>query len=154
MPAKRPQVPWRVGSYSGLVKHLPHEYIQPGAGDEELSDDAILQQADTEPQPSRFTFERGANAGTFMHLVLELIDFTRAETGLPTCLPGAMEQYGIDAQWQEILTDWYLDLLHAPLTGHKGNPIQLAQLDQAHKLVELEFYLPLAMTPAGCRIVG
>ncbi|BDM64055.1 hypothetical protein NFHSH190041_15070 [Shewanella sp. NFH-SH190041] len=143
VPAKRPQVPWRVGSYSGLVKHLPHEYIQPGAGDEELSDDAILQQADTEPQPSRFTFERGANAGTFMHLVLELIDFTRAETGLPTCLPGAMEQYGIDAQWQEILTDWYLDLLHAPLTGHKGNPIQLAQLDQAHKLVELEFYLPL-----------
>lgn len=132
--------PWRVGSYSGLVKDLPHEHIAPGADDEAFPELEIIQD-EIDPTPSRFTFERGANAGSFMHLVLELIDFTRAEEELPVQLPIAMEKYGIDESWYEVLYAWYLDLLDSPLIA--DGSLRLAQLTHSQKLVEMEFYLPI-----------
>lgn len=132
--------PWRVGSYSGLVKDLPHEHIAPGADDEAFPELEIIQD-EVDPTPSRFTFERGANAGSFMHLVLELIDFTQAEAELPVQLPIAMEQYGIDESWYEVLYVWYMDLLDSPLFTEGS--LKLAQLANSQKLVEMEFYLPI-----------
>ncbi|MGS0674618.1 exodeoxyribonuclease V subunit beta [Shewanella sp. 125m-1] len=139
---KRPHLtPWRVGSYSGLVKHLAHEKVLPGADDEVFPEvDVIIDEVDN--TPSRFTFERGANAGSFMHLVLELIDFTQAETDLDEQLPIAMSKYGIDETWSEVLKQWYLDLLSAPLAA--DDSLKLAQLSSQHKLVEMEFYLPIS----------
>lgn len=135
------QTPWRVGSYSGLVKHLAHEKVQPGADDEQFPEiDVIIDEVDQ--QPSRFTFERGANAGSFMHLVLELIDFTNASPGLDEHLPNAMKKYAIDESWTSVLKDWYLDLLYAPLAT--DNTLSLAQLSDSQKLVEMEFYLPIS----------
>ncbi|MCL1048130.1 exodeoxyribonuclease V subunit beta [Shewanella abyssi] len=146
-PLKRPaQTPWRVGSYSGLVKHLAHEKVQPGADDEQFPEvDIIIDEVDT--QASRFTFERGANAGSFMHLVLELIDFTNASPDLDEQLPNAMSKYGIEEQWTEVLKDWYMDLLHAPLAT--DNSLSLAQLTEQQKLVEMEFYLPITQLNAS-----
>ncbi|MCL1058199.1 exodeoxyribonuclease V subunit beta [Shewanella gelidimarina] len=144
---KRPlQTPWRVGSYSGLVKHLAHEKVLPGADDEQFPEvDIIIDEVDTEA--SRFSFERGANAGSFMHLVLELIDFTQASSGLDEQLPNAMSKYGIDEQWTEVLKDWYMDLLHAPLAT--DDSLSLAQLTNQQKLVEMEFYLPITQLNAN-----
>ncbi|MCU7995243.1 exodeoxyribonuclease V subunit beta [Shewanella glacialipiscicola] len=112
--------PWRVGSYSGLVKNTSHGKAAPGADDEALSvlDTVQISTTDSPPQDgmlNRFNFERGANAGSFMHLVLEEIDFTKAEIDLPLQLPKAMLQYGIAPEWQAVLHTWYLDILHAPL---------------------------------------
>lgn len=132
--------PWRVGSYSGLVKDLPHEHIAPGADDEMFPELNIIQD-DIDLTPSRFTFERGANAGSFMHLVLELIDFTQTETELPIHLPIAMDKYGIDESWYHVLLPWYLDLLAAPLSDN--SKLALSQLSPDKKLVEMEFYLPI-----------
>ncbi|WP_373317202.1 exodeoxyribonuclease V subunit beta [Shewanella sairae] len=132
--------PWRVGSYSGLVKHLAHEKVLPGADDEVFPEvDVISDEVDD--TPSRFTFERGANAGSFMHLVLELIDFTNADKELDEQLPIAMLKYGIDESWTQVLKDWYMDLLHAPLAT--DGSLTLAQLSNQQKLVEMEFYLPI-----------
>jgi len=137
---RRLYTPWRVGSYSGLVKDLPHERVLPGADDEAFPElEEIKDEVD--PLPSRFTFERGANAGSFMHLVLELIDFTQAQSGLSEQLPVAMERYGIDASWCDVLTHWYLDLLDAPLMA--DGSLKLGQLTNNQKLVEMEFYLPI-----------
>ncbi|MGS0680054.1 exodeoxyribonuclease V subunit beta [Shewanella sp. 125m-7] len=143
---KRPQLtPWRVGSYSGLVKHLAHEKVLPGADDEIFPEvDTIID--DIDDSPSRFNFERGANAGSFMHLVLELIDFTQAEIDLDVQLPIAMSKYGIDESWVDVLKAWYLDLLHAPLAT--DDSLKLAQLSSQQKLVEMEFYLPIVSLSA------
>ncbi|QYJ84643.1 exodeoxyribonuclease V subunit beta [Shewanella mesophila] len=154
--------PWRVGSYSGLVKDMPHERVSPGSDDEAFAALEMIDD-DRELQASRFTFERGANAGSFMHLVLELIDFTKAEQDLSEQLPTAMEKYGIDSSWQDILQQWYLDLLRAPLTCHDqhsnaGHPsaehnrsaheLSLSQLSPKHTMVEMEFYLPISTLQA------
>ncbi|RTR37993.1 exodeoxyribonuclease V subunit beta [Shewanella canadensis] len=142
---RRHYTPWRVGSYSGLVKDLPHERVLPGADDESFPElEEIKDELD--PVPSRFTFERGANAGSFMHLVLELIDFTQAINDLTEQLPVAMERYGIDESWCDVLTHWYLDLLDAPLV--QDGSLKLAQLTNNQKLVEMEFYLPIASLKA------
>ncbi|BAJ02379.1 exodeoxyribonuclease V subunit beta [Shewanella violacea] len=138
--------PWRVGSYSGLVKDLPHERVAPGADDESFPELEIIQDV-VDPSPCRFTFERGANAGSFMHLVLELIDFTLAEAQLPEQLPVAMEKYGIDESWFSILNTWYLDILNAPLT--QDGSLTLSQLTPSQKLVEMEFYLPIDQLKAN-----
>ncbi|WP_298773507.1 exodeoxyribonuclease V subunit beta [uncultured Shewanella sp.] len=131
--------PWRVGSYSGLVKNIGHEKVQPGADDEGFS--AMVIDDEEASLVNRFTFERGANAGSFMHLVLELIDFTQAETELTLHLPQAMSQYGIDESWFDMLHAWYLDLLSAPLSQNTN--LSLSNLPPAAKLVEMEFYLPI-----------
>ncbi|EGM70036.1 exodeoxyribonuclease V subunit beta [Shewanella sp. HN-41] len=175
--------PWRIGSYSGLVKNASQGKAKPGADDEALGslelDGAfgsailnLLGQIASDPQTgdpdplalSRFNFERGANAGSFMHLVLELIDFTKAEIDLVQHLPKAMLQYAIAPEWQTVLQAWYLDLLHAPLapipsetapsdaiaSAHNSNtlanhsPLCLAKLAPKDTLVEMEFYLPLS----------
>lgn len=156
------RTPWRVGSYSGLVKNAPHAKASPGADDEvsavfgaepanSLSESSWQDSADVPLQPllNRFSFERGANAGSFMHLVLELIDFTQAEIDLPRELPKAMLQYGIAPEWQPLLQDWYMEILQAPLAlmaqdNQFINPeLCLAALAPQHTLVEMEFYLPL-----------
>ncbi|MDH1626205.1 exodeoxyribonuclease V subunit beta [Shewanella xiamenensis] len=156
------RTPWRVGSYSGLVKNAPHAKASPGADDEvsavfgaepanSLSESSWQDSADMPQLPllNRFSFERGANAGSFMHLVLELIDFTQAEIDLPRELPKAMLQYGIAPEWQTVLKDWYMEILQAPLAlmaqdNQLINPdLCLAALAPQHTLVEMEFYLPL-----------
>ncbi|WP_428636783.1 exodeoxyribonuclease V subunit beta [Shewanella sp.] len=133
------EIPWRVGSYSGLVKHAAHEQVHPGMGDEAFPE---LEQISTdEPgELTRFNFERGANAGSFLHWVLEQIDFTQAEADLGTELPKAIERYGIDEQYLPVLEHWYLDLLGAPL-DNEG--LCLAKLAPQQKLVEMEFYMPI-----------
>ncbi|MCC4831508.1 exodeoxyribonuclease V subunit beta [Shewanella sp. 10N.7] len=161
------QTPWRVGSYSGLVKHLAHEKVAPGADDEDFSQETQAQfepssdinPFDTEAAENainRFTFERGANAGSFMHLVLELFDFTQADSELPEALAKAMDQYGFDKEvWTETLIHWYQQILHTPLlTGYQqcdqqllnssGMPLTLSELTEKQKLVEMEFYLPIS----------
>jgi len=138
--------PWRVGSYSGLVKDLAHERIAPGADDEIFPEVDIIED-ELDPVASRFTFERGANAGSFMHLVLELIDFTQGDIGLDQYLPQAMEKYGIDECWQEVLKIWYLDVLAANL--NQDGTLRLADLTSTQKLVEMEFYLPISKLKAA-----
>ncbi|QHS12962.1 UvrD-helicase domain-containing protein [Shewanella sp. Arc9-LZ] len=148
---------WRVGSYSGLVKHLPHERVAPGADDEDFTDELIqLQLQDeltSEPVLDRFTFERGANAGSFMHLVLELFDFTQADTELTPALTKAMKQYGFDeALWQQPLMDWYQQILAAPLfikPSSEDTSLILSQLGMKQKMVEMEFYLPISTLQAS-----
>lgn len=162
--------PWRVGSYSGLVKNTRHGKATPGADDEDFTSfgSTLLEKPEIPSSGlNRFNFERGANAGSFMHLVLEEIDFTQAESFLPQHLPKAMLQYGIDPQWQEVLHTWYLDILHAPLGSipstatpemntatHSASHFRmakpdhpelcLAKLSPQDTLVEMEFYLPLS----------
>ncbi|WP_445773657.1 exodeoxyribonuclease V subunit beta [Shewanella sp.] len=155
---RQPSLAWRVGSYSGLVKHLPHERVAPGADDEDFSDELQQLQLQDEildqPALDRFSFERGANAGSFMHLVLELFDFTQADTELAGALHKAMKQYGIDeATWLEPLTQWYQHILAAPLAKHQTatqqpDALSLLQLNTQQKMVEMEFYLPISRLDA------
>lgn len=178
--ANRPRQSWRVGSYSGLVKHSAHEKTAPGADDENFDDEllralsspnsqALADESAPEPMQTlasdetqvavddseillnRFSFERGANAGSFMHTVLELFDFTKADTELVPAIEQAMVQYGFDkALWLAPLTLWYQEILATPLYINTQDPVgtqlsafSLSELSDGQTLVEMEFYLPI-----------
>ncbi|MBT1445551.1 UvrD-helicase domain-containing protein [Shewanella sp. JM162201] len=119
----------------------------PGAGDESFSALEILMQAPESDGLSRFSFPRGANAGSFMHLVLELIRFDAPQATLPAALEQAMAQFGIEPKWQPLLMDWYQDILAAPLNDGQSQ-FALSSLNVDMLLVEMEFFLPVTRLKA------
>ncbi|QBF84758.1 exodeoxyribonuclease V subunit beta [Shewanella maritima] len=98
-----------------------------------------------EVQYNRFTFERGANAGSFMHLVMEEFDFTKADNELEGALLESMKRYGFDEQiWLAPLTQWYQEILATPLQiPASSSELTLSKLGAKQVMVEMEFYLPL-----------
>ncbi|MCL2918842.1 exodeoxyribonuclease V subunit beta [Shewanella litorisediminis] len=160
---------WRVGSYSALIAqgagHTEHHGDAlwanteitmpaiPGAADESFSPQELpLHGEESEPELtpalSRFSFPRGANAGSFMHQVLELIRFDAVAQTLPEVLPDAMAHFGIETLWQPVLEAWYEDLMQAQLDDGSSQ-FSLGALAPANLLVEMEFYLPVSRLKPG-----
>jgi exodeoxyribonuclease V beta subunit len=138
---------WRLTSYSAISSQQQHlEVIKPGMdeGHDLPPADDIDKQGE---ELSAFTFERGAKAGSFLHGVLENIDFQQ-----PTQLVEAIEQqgkwFGIDELWYATLQIWLTDVLRARFRdaecGSKSEAVLcLAELNRAQLKVEMEFHMPL-----------
>ena len=168
---------WVLTSYSGIsAQHQHYDEVlwekDTKAGDENnsvnLSD--IAEQNDSIAH--RFEFERGVNAGSFLHAIYELSDWQSAPIDFAPSELGAMAQAGSMAQTIEHLPEtsiervmleqanryqldlrsppqtaqWIRETLHTPLLAPTGfsTSLSLAALEPTQKLAEMEFYLPLA----------
>ncbi|SFW62173.1 exodeoxyribonuclease V subunit beta [Luteibacter sp. UNCMF366Tsu5.1] len=136
--------PWRIASYSGL------RYADEVSAPETATDDVIVEYA-TEPVVAAPTvagihaFERGAEAGTFLHDLLEWI----AEEGFATVARDSARLRDTVARrcerrgWStfiDLLTDWLSMLLRTPLALPDGGQLALASLDDPSRYrAELEF---------------
>lgn len=130
---------WRVTSYSGLQQGsyvannvffdmLPHLDVEgSGARKQVLS-----------VQRNPHTFPKGAMPGTFLHSILETLDFTQPISS--AWLQEQLSQQGLDEVWLPVLQVWLADILHTPLS--ENGPC-LAQIPPAARLVEMQFYLPI-----------
>lgn len=138
---------WRVTSYSALLSTLQQHSnnsvipkLLPRL-DVEASGEANNKPPATPAPPSQLnahTFPRGAAAGTFLHNLLEQIDFTQS---LPESWPlTELEKQGLDAIWQSSLRFWFSQLLETPLDP---SGLCLSALAPEHKQVEWQFYLPI-----------
>jgi exodeoxyribonuclease V beta subunit len=138
---------WRLTSYSAISSQQQHlEVIMPGM--DEGHDLANVDEQDNQREIlSAFTFERGAKAGSFLHGVLENIDFQQ-----PSQLAEAIEQqgkwYGIDDRWYATLQSWLSDVLQARFSkAEQGSKAEadlcLAALNSTQLKVEMEFHMPL-----------
>ncbi|EPX9372409.1 exodeoxyribonuclease V subunit beta [Yersinia ruckeri] len=137
---------WRVTSYSGLQQHgssrsinIPGDELLPlellprldtdAAGEQGLSDERIL---------TPHTFPRGAAPGTFLHDLLEQIDFSQPLDEL--WLTEQLLQYGLDEEWCPVLRLWLTDIASVPLNQ---SGVTLGSLPPKDKQAELQFYLPI-----------
>ncbi|QUN07383.1 exodeoxyribonuclease V subunit beta [Shewanella yunxiaonensis] len=162
-------LPWRVGSYSGLVKESAAYPVAvsdnvdefdappqtPGMDDERYEPLPELMPTPEQTPAPRFLFEKGANAGSFMHQVLEDLDFDAEDkvAALTAVLPTAMLQYGIDSNQQPLLLEWYQQILSAPLgTAERDNGLSLGILKAPDIVAEMEFYLPVS--ELNCRALN
>ncbi|QAU23314.1 exodeoxyribonuclease V subunit beta [Dyella sp. M7H15-1] len=143
--------PWWIASYSSIA-HSSGETQRPTAPETAAQD--VLTEAARESVegnlPDReqgiHAFPRGAEAGTFLHDLLEWI----AETGFATVSVDttALEQQITRRcqrrgwqQWTAPLSQWLPALLHTPLPLPDGNRLTLAALKQRrHYQAELEFW--------------
>jgi exodeoxyribonuclease V beta subunit len=161
---------WRLTSYSAISSQQVH-LDMPAPGQDEGQDQVlnlVLNQAQgedlteqSEPNleliQSPFNFERGANAGSFLHGILENIDLQKPEQ-LAQVITQQSTWFGIGDDWHGCLENWLADILLAPFSAVaepeqntqadsqkliKTPNISLAQLSAKQVKVEMEFHMPL-----------
>jgi exodeoxyribonuclease V beta subunit len=140
-----PKMNWRISSFSALSRKLPASHLPSRETGEDGS------RVRTEPAyVDIMDFPRGAGPGTFLHSILEDLDF-RADDRADRAafLQKRLVAEGYEAAWAPALSDMIDNLLNTPLDPNQPDLI-LAKVDQTARLNELEFYFPLAdFNPSG-----
>ncbi|MGL4353199.1 MAG: exodeoxyribonuclease V subunit beta [Aeromonas popoffii] len=146
---------WWISSYSGLAAqghgHRKGVLANPGFDDEVVTEAAALasEQLEEAPQPSIFTFPKGARPGTLLHSLFETIDFqSAAGESLAHHIAGLLAQDGFDESWAEVLQQQVEAVLDTELPVEHGEPVRLRDLAPERKQVELEFFLPMGRVTA------
>lgn len=134
------QAPWRVGSFSALAHG--HDAEMPDYDGQAVQMDV----ADSElllPQWNRFTFHRGAQAGTCLHALFEHWDFASDDrVAMQQLVDKTLLQYGFDNQWTDTVCAWLSEVLATELDA--DSDLKLNQLTTGQRLDELAFYFPVA----------
>ncbi|WP_421182591.1 exodeoxyribonuclease V subunit beta [Aeromonas enteropelogenes] len=146
---------WWISSYSGLAAqghgHSKGVLANPGFDDEVVTEAAALatEEPVQAPQPSIFTFPKGARPGTLLHSLFETIDFESA-AGEPLAqhIATLLAQDGFDESWAPVLQQQVEAVLDTPLETGFGEPVRLRDLAPERKQVELEFFLPMGRVTA------
>lgn len=146
---------WWISSYSGLAAqghgHSKGVLANPGFDDEVVTEAAALaaEEPVQAPQPSIFTFPKGARPGTLLHSLFETIDFQSAG-GEPLAqhIATLLSQDGFDESWAQVLQQQVEAVLETPLETGFGEPLRLRDLAPERKQVELEFFLPMGRVTA------
>jgi exodeoxyribonuclease V beta subunit len=167
---------WRLTSYSAISSQQVH-LDMPAPGQDEgqdqvlnpllnpllnqEQDEALTEQSslNSELAQNPFSFERGANAGSFLHGVLENIDLQKPEQ-LAEVITQQSIWFGIGEQWHDCLENWLTDVLLAPFnveaeaeqvpeTNTQTPSISLSQLSVKQVKVEMEFHIPLHEVKVG-----
>ncbi|MBL0575808.1 exodeoxyribonuclease V subunit beta [Aeromonas hydrophila] len=150
---------WWISSYSGLAAqghgHSKGVLANPGFDDEVVTEAAALAadlstaQPEEAPQPSIFTFPKGARPGTLLHSLFETIDFQSAGgDSLAEHIATLLAQDGFDESWAPVLQQQVEAVLDTPLETGFGEPVRLRDLAPERKQVELEFFLPMGRVTA------
>ncbi|AOM42300.1 exodeoxyribonuclease V subunit beta [Xenorhabdus hominickii] len=143
---------WRVTSYSGLQHSASRAISFSFASALGESVDVIVQsispkldvdargekQGKMSLQMSPHSFPRGASAGTFLHGILEELDFDN----LPeqAWLVEKLTASGFDESWAPVLEQWMADIVNADLNGQG---MKLADIPRHLQQSEMQFYLPV-----------
>ncbi|WP_100656954.1 exodeoxyribonuclease V subunit beta [Alteromonas flava] len=139
---------WQLHSFSALTR-LSHgadltlreiEYVAAKTDSEEQQ--SKKQQAEL---AFRFRFAKGAQAGNFLHDVLEHTDFSHPDWS--TVCAAADQQYALlrTAKHQAAMQEWLQEIMVTPIQlGQAGTTLTLSQLANAQTLREAEFYFPVA----------
>ena len=107
------------------------------------------------PLSGIFAFPKGTKAGTFLHDLLEHLDFTFKDT---TLLQGLvlekLRQHGFEAIWLDTILNMVQKVLSVPLKPDRKD-FSLSRVPNGDRLNELEFYFPLKLvTPADLGKIG
>jgi exodeoxyribonuclease V beta subunit len=135
---------WQVSSFSALISGKP---FQAELGDRDPIDvEAHKRIEDTVPEEeatSIFAFPKGTKAGTFMHDLLEHLDYCQGDAGeTEKLVANKLKAYGFESGWQDILCSMIQKVLAVPLIKGKDD-FTLSRIASNKRLNELEFYFPL-----------
>jgi len=128
---------WRISSYSqiassGFSQHTDrpdYDAVEPVS----LAMQIVGDNTD-EHQLNRFSFQKGARAGNFLHDILEHQPFDQPVN--QKLIQQKCLEYGFDEIWLPCLSEWIEDVLHCPL-----GVLQLSRLSATQRVSEMEFYM-------------
>jgi len=135
----------RITSFSALATHgaeaeRPDYDALHGEGAE--AEPLIAEAPPGEVVRDIFRFPRGSQAGSCLHAVFERIDFLgHTPEALHSVAEQALREFGFDVEWAPVVTAMVREALALPLDGQA---LRLNLVPNDRRLVELEFYYPLA----------
>ncbi|ETR71257.1 MAG: exodeoxyribonuclease V beta subunit [Candidatus Magnetoglobus multicellularis str. Araruama] len=129
---------WRVTSFSALTSNKTHASEIPDH-DTFTKDIGILEEK--QPKPGTiFAFPKGARPGTFMHELLELVDFEKADTTqIGLLVNEKLTEYGFDPKWQDTIAALIHRVRNAQLSTNDPD-FRFCHIPAAHGINELGFY--------------
>ncbi|MBU2918766.1 exodeoxyribonuclease V subunit beta [Psychrosphaera sp. F3M07] len=172
---------WKMISYSSLVAgahHSESKFVESAGykttdsfAQEQLNDIWVSglsdEQNNIEPEQSnvqitsepimvkdRFSFPKGANAGTCLHWIMENLDFQQPVVEQVDVIESGLTRYGIELSWVSVTIDWMKDIINCNLlagsdtksidenvnTPDQTPSYSLADIEKKDRLVEMEFY--------------
>lgn len=144
--AKSVKKDWQLTSYSAISRQQTHTDMQdkPGMDEGPIQLDAANEgQVLHDAQKNRFTFLKGAQAGSFLHGVLENIDLNNPHD-LKDIIAQQGQWFGIEDSWFETIHDWIREILDTRFALPESDAhLSLGLLKPDQVKVEMEFYLPL-----------
>jgi exodeoxyribonuclease V beta subunit len=138
---------WRISSFSSLISGRTHldetadrdALIFPDGREEEDLEGPVI----GEKPLNIFSFPKGTKPGTFLHDILEHLDFTAKEkTAMKKLVSDKLDEYGFEAHWLDTLCDMVVNVLSTPLDSELKGPVLSSIADEV-RMNELEFYFPL-----------
>ncbi|KPA14120.1 exonuclease V subunit beta [Candidatus Magnetomorum sp. HK-1] len=137
---------WRISSFSALTTkaHYASEmpdrdsFLQTGSSEE------IIQSKPKEPTPlSIFAFPKGARPGTFLHDLLEHVDFKDDnDSKIETLITEKLSAYGYGIEWKKTLQTLIHRVKDARLSIDDLD-FRLQNISSEHQINELGFYFPV-----------
>jgi exodeoxyribonuclease V beta subunit len=138
---------WKIASFSGLTAKTGDRPVFPASATIDIPDhDRIAMQdepvLDMDPL-SIFAFPKGAGAGSLLHEIFEVLDFTNTdESG--TIVAEKLQEHGFEKKWEQTITGMITRVMNAMLGTADG--LTLSRVGMADRLSELEFHFPLQPT--------
>jgi exodeoxyribonuclease V beta subunit len=138
---------WRISSFSSLISGRTHLYetadrdtiIFPESRDQHDLDERVTR----EKPLNIFSFPKGARAGTFLHDILEHLDFAEKEPSvMEKLVADKLSEYGFENKWLDTICEIVSNVLITPLDPGMKGPV-LSSVGNGERLNELEFYFPL-----------
>ena len=124
---------WQLNSFSALT--TGHESALPDH-DRQRGTDAPVAAQDF------FAFPKGARAGTCLHRIFELIDFTDAASESRTdIIRRVLTEFGFDPVWTPIVSDALTQILVSPLDQ---SGLSLGALSRSQRIDEMAFSYPVS----------
>jgi exodeoxyribonuclease V beta subunit len=145
---------WRMSSFSALTKDAGEAPVAAEVEErdrdeqEDVAVDLDVGGATTSVDVTLADFPRGSRAGTMLHEVFELHDFTAPESELRARVETTLRRHGFDAAaLADSLTRGVREVLETPLDDTRR--LLLASVTRRQRLDELEFVFPVAARGAS-----
>ena len=138
---------WRISSFSSLTSGRTHldetadrdAIIFPDGRDQEDVEEPVI----GERPLNIFSFPKGTKPGSFMHDLLEHLDFTAKKTSvMKKLVADKLNEYGFESHWLDTICDMVTNVISTPLDSAQEGPV-LSSIGDEDRLNELEFYFPL-----------
>ena len=135
---------WRITSFSALTSTIKHASEIPDYDINIASQKDSIALTEKIPKPmSIFAFPKGARPGTFLHELLEQVDFQKSDDlFIKNLVSDKLAEYGFDLKWEKLMIRLVDRVKWASLSKADAD-FRLCHIQSAYQINELGFYFPI-----------
>jgi exodeoxyribonuclease V beta subunit len=135
---------WRITSFSALTSTRRHASEMPDYDVHVDSHSDIVTHSENSPKPmSIFAFPKGARPGTFLHELLEDIDFEKSDDSfIAQLVSEKLSEYGFDLIWEKTIIQM-IDRVKWACLSRKDPDFRLCRIQADNQINEMGFYFPI-----------